>query len=936
MVGHLLKSTVMGCSIRAVVSTLLVALTPLIAFSQESGKPTDEGFFEARVRPVLVEKCGGCHGAKKQEMGLRLDSAAAFRKGSDAGPVVDTDRPDESTLLEVLSHDGPVKMPPDEKLSETALSDLTNWVRLGAPWPETSTDSPTRSAAETHWAFQPVQRPTVPAQAGNGRDPIDAFLMERLKAQGLSFAPEADRRSLIRRLSFDLTGLPPTADEVNAFVNDNRPGDLAYARLVDRLLASPRYGERWGRHWLDVARYADTKGYVFLEDGRYPWAYAYRDYVIESFNADLPFDRFVLEQLAADQLELGEDRRALRAVGFLTVGGRFMNNTYDVIDDRIDVVTRGLMGLTVTCARCHDHKFDPVSQQDYYALYGVFASSVEPATQPLFEEPAPTEEYQSFVKELEARQASLEAFLAGKRAALTENAQRRVGDYLLAAHVRRQQPSTEEFMQIADGGDLNPTILSRWQSALEGARRTHHPVLAPWIALETVPEEELGSRVGEVLAGLEASGSAINSLLLRTLREQPPDSRRALASVYAALLNRVEGIWSEQRLRTALEGRAIEALPDPVLEEFRRLFHGLDAPTDISMLPYGDLALLPDRPSQDARKKLQSAVEEWRITGKGAPARAMVLEDLPTPVEPRVFLRGNPNRTGPKVDRRAPLLLTGGEPRSFEHGSGRLELARTIVDSRNPLVARVLVNRLWMHHFGAPLVSTPSDFGLRSEQPIHPELLDWLASELVDEGWSIKRLQRLMVMSTAYRQSVSNPPAEAADADNQLFSRARWRRLDFESLRDSLLTVSDRLAERIGGPSVAKLDDRANNRRTLYASIDRLNLPGIFRTFDFPDPNTTSPKRDPTTVPPQALFLLNHPLVIETARAVAERTEAAEGEQTNEARLESLYQRLFQRVPNDSERAAALAFLAAEPKLEEAWNRLAHALLLTNEFFFLD
>jgi mono/diheme cytochrome c family protein len=906
----------------------LIALTLLAA--PVAAPAQDAAFFETKVRPVLVEKCAGCHGEKKQEMGLRLDTAAGFRKGSDAGPVVEPGKPDESALIEAIRHEGPVKMPPDGKLPDAAIADLSEWVRQGAPWPETLTDSHAPADAATHWAFQRVVRPAIPRTQGAAENPIDRFVLSRLEAAGLTLAPEADRRTLIRRLTFDITGLPPSPERVEAFLADDRPE--AYERLVDELLASPRYGERWGRHWLDVARYADTKGYVFFEDAAYPWAWTYRDYVIESLNEDRPFDRFVTEQIAADRLDLGADRRPLRAVGFLTVGGRFMGNVHDVLDDRIDVVTRGLMGLTVGCARCHDHKYDPIPQADYYALYGVFASSVEPDTPPLYEEPEPTETYMAFRAELERRQASLTDFVRAKRAELTGSAQRRVGEYLLAAHARRKQPSTESFMLLADGDDLNPTIASRWHAALERARRAHHPVLAPWLAVEDVADEVFASEAPALLEKVVISGPPVNELLARTLREEPPASRDDLARLYGRVLNRVEGIWVEHRARTAAAGRPAEGLPDPVLEELRRVFHGLEAPSDIALLDYGDLDLLPDRPSQEELKKLQGAVEEWRKTGPGAPPRAMVLEDRPEPVEPRVFLRGNPNRPGDRVDRRAPSVVTNGTPRPFQDGSGRLELARAIVDPANPLTARVLVNRVWMHHLGAPLVATPSDFGLRGEPPTHPELLDWLAASLIEDGWSLKRLHRLILTSRAYRQAAVHPAAEAADPENRLLGRANRRRLDFESLRDALLLASGRLDPRVGGPSVPDVGDPANTRRTLYASIDRLNLPLVYRTFDFPDPNTSAPRRDPTTVPPQALFLLNHPIVLESARALAARSAA---ETSSERRVDALYRALFQRPPTDGERAAAVAFAAAEPPAV-AWERLAHALLLTNEFLFVE
>ena len=402
------------------IATLLIGLTPVsvlvdMARAAAPDKAQDAEFFEKHVRPVLVSKCQSCHGPKRQQGGLRLDSRAALLNGSDNGAVVVPGEPEKSLLIKAIRHDGDVRMPPKSKLPDEAIAHLTAWVKMGAPWPQESVqaDRQLGSVAEvrrTHWAFQAVKKPALPAVKKPGwvKTPIDAFVLAGLEAKGLTPSPAADRRTLIRRLTIDLHGLPPTPEEVADFEADRTPD--AYARLVDRLLASPRYGERWGRHWLDVARYADTKGYVFTEERRYPFAYTYRDYVIRAFNEDLPYDQFVLQQLAADQLPLGDDKRPLAALGFLTLGRRFLNNVHDIIDDRIDVTMRGLQGLTVACARCHDHKFDPIPQKDYYSLYGVFASSVEPKDLPLIGHPEQTAALAAFEKELVKRKAAVEKY----------------------------------------------------------------------------------------------------------------------------------------------------------------------------------------------------------------------------------------------------------------------------------------------------------------------------------------------------------------------------------------------------------------------------------------------------------------------------------------------------------------------------------------------
>jgi mono/diheme cytochrome c family protein len=861
-----------------------------------------EQAFERHVRPILVEHCQGCHGGKKQMGGLRLDSREALAKGGDNGAVVKAGDPDGSRLIQAVRHAGELKMPPRKRLPAEAVAALEAWVRAGAAWPSE------RAAADgeawrRHWAFQPVRRPAVPTprNGGQAKNAIDAFILDKLDAKGLSLSVEADRRTLIRRLSFDLVGLPPAPEEVDTFVKDARPG--AYERLLDRLLASPHYGERWGRHWLDVARYADTKGYVFFEETDYPWGWTYRDYVIESLNEDKPYDRFLVEQLAADQLDLGQDRRPLRALGFVALGGRFMNNVQDILDDKIDVVTRGLMGLTVACARCHDHKFDPVPTADYYSLYGVFASTYEPTVPPLYADPPRTPAYEKFEKELARREKALADFLAEKLAAVKRQAVTRAAEYLLVAHARRGQPKADEFMLLADGGDLNPTMVIRWQSYLERTARSPHRVWGPWHAFAD---------------GKGYQGST-NPLVAR-LFACPPASAEELARRYGLLLNEIDLLWKE----TLAKHPGATRLDDSDAEEVRQGLYGLGAPARLEPGEISNLELLPDRPAQEQLQKLGKAVEKWRSTGPGAPPRANVLLDLPTPREPVVFRRGSPTNPGERVPRRLPLVLAGKERKPFSKGSGRLELARAIAAPKNPLTARVMVNRIWMHHFGKGLVTTPGDFGLRADPPSHPGLLDWLADEFVRSGWSLKHLHRLIVTSAAYRQSsVDRPDCRAIDPENVLVWRMNRRHLDLEALRDSLLAVAGQLDATIGGPSVKDALTPQARRRTLYSWVDRLNVPGLFRTFDFPTPDVSSPKRDATLVPQQALFLMNSPLALRAASGLAKRA----------VDVRRMYRICLGRDPDGEEVRLAEMFVGAR-KGDVA--PLAQALLLSNEFVFVD
>ncbi len=907
-----------------------------VAADGKAPTPEQAEFFEKRVRPVLAEHCLSCHGAKKQMSGLRLDSREALLRGGDNGPVVEPGRPDRSPLVRAVRHEGDRKMPPKRKLDPAQADALAAWVKMGAPWPATgAVTGGDADAWKRHWAFRPVATPPPPAvrRADWPRTRVDRFILSRLEVKGLTPSPAADRRTLVRRATFDLLGLPPTPEEVAAFEADRSPD--AWEKVVDRLLASPHYGERWGRHWLDVARYADTKGYVFFEEAEYPWAWTYRDYVIRAFNEDLPYDRFVLEQLAADRLDLGGDKRPLTAMGFLVLGGRFMSNVHDILDDRIDVVTRGLLGLTVSCARCHDHKFDPVPTRDYYSLYGVFASAVEPTVPPLFFDPPRTAEYEKFEKELKGREQKLAQFVRAKHDEVVAAAKKRAAEYLQAVLAMRDQPDTEEFMLIADGSDLNPTMLTRWRAYVRRTQRANSPVFAAWHVFAALPEKDFAARAKVAVKQL-ASGP-VNARVLQAFTEKPPANMADVARRYGEQLNAVEEKW-QAAVKCASDAKtaAPSALPDAAEEELRQVFHGPGAAPNVSMSLFGDLALLPDRPSQGKLQELRKAVEQWRATGPGAPPRAMVLTDLPTPVEPRVFVRGSPNNLGEAVPRRFLEVLAGKDRRSFTEGSGRLELARAIASKDNPLTARVMVNRVWAWHFGEGLVRTPSDFGLRSEPPTHPELLDHLATAFMAGGWSLKKLHRLILLSAVYQQqSIDRPECRRIDPENALLWRMNRRRLDFEATRDALLAVSGRLDRRVGGPSVKDLLSASANRRTLYGHLDRLNVPGLYRTFDFPSPDATSPQRAETTVPQQALFLMNSLFAQDCARQLIARSDVGRIKDAG-GRVGHLHRLLFGRAPGPDECRLAEAFLRWGNTSPASWESYAQALLLTNEFLFVD
>jgi mono/diheme cytochrome c family protein len=904
-------------------------------------------FFESRVRPILVENCFACHGPKKQKNGLRLDSKASVLKGGDTGPVVVPGNSDASLLVRAVRYGGDTKMPPNGKLPAEAIDTLTEWVKMGAPWPEAhelQSVGLESTSAKKHWAFQPVRLPAVPNVKGRewAKTPVDHFVMARLEEKGMRPSPPADRHTLIRRVTFDLTGLPPTPEQVDAFVNDPAPD--AFAKVVDRLLASPAYGERWGRHWLDVARYADTKGYVFQEERRYPYAYTYRDYVIRAFNEDLPYDQFILQQLAADQLPLGEDKRSLAAMGYLTLGRRFLNNVNDIIDDRIDVVCRGLLGLTVTCARCHDHKFDPIPTRDYYSLYGVFASSVEPRDLPLVGAPERTPEYVAFEKELQARERKAAEFLQAKHTEAVQRFRSQAADYLLATGNTNRRPGEEPY-QALNLGDLNRFMIARWQAYLAERAKRHDPVFAPWLAYVQLSQKDFAANAAKLTEQFIAGGDPtkkVNPLIAKALAGGLA-SLRDVAERYAKVFAEVDRHWQEA-LRKAKESGAAEprTLAEPAEEAVRNVLYGADAPPNV---PAAEVRRFLDRKSRDQLTALQRKVDELRATSAVAPARAMVLVDAPSPVTPHVLLRGNPNTPGDEVPRQFLRVLAGEHRRPFAHGSGRVDLARSIASPDNPLTARVVVNRVWLQYFGAGLVRTPSDFGTRGEPPTHPQLLDYLARTFMDSGWSLKKLHRAILLSATYQQSGDvNPRYAQLDPDNRLLWHVPRRRLDFEAMRDSLLAVAGRLDAKPGGRAVDLTTQPFSTRRSVYGFIDRQNLPGVFRSFDFASPDTTSPQRHATTVPQQALFLMNSPFVVEQARRLVARPEVARCHEP-ELRIEHLYRIAYGRGPTPEETSLGARFVGlAEEEARQSspanglspWEKYAQVLLLANEFVYVD
>ena len=781
----------LGFSLLLAVFPFAIAVRAIAAPAGAAGpvpiSTADLQFFESRIRPLLVDQCFKCHSKQADRVrgGLLLDSRDGVLQGGNTGPAIVPGKPDESLLIQAVRYqDEELQMPPKGgKLSDRQIADLAEWVRRGAPDSRTlATNGSTtarRGVGRNHWAFQPVQKPAVPAVRDSSwvQSPVDNFILARLESAGLAPNPPADKTTLIRRVYFDLIGLPPHPADVQAFVRDESPD--AFTRIVDRLLNSQQYGEHWARYWLDVARYADTKGDPpRQDDNRYPHAWTYRDWVIDAFNADLPYNQFIIAQLAGDRLQAAIEKQAktkkapepttrsmLPALGFLTLGNQFNGRRDDIIGDQIDVTTKAFLGLTVACARCHDHKFDPIPTKDYYSLYGVFANSVQPAVLPT-----------------------------------------------LQSHV----PPTADFVDYL-----------------------------------------------EKSAALDKRAAA--------LKEQQEELRRAVRAAGGKGKGKEKGA----------------ARIDPKLRQ----------------------------QLQRTEREFHRDVADLEIKHPGAPARANALQDVPRSRDYPVLIRGEVANRGDIVPRRF-LEILSPDPRKrpeWHESSGRWQLALAIADPKNPLTARVFVNRIWQQHWGAGFVETPDDLGNMSSTPTHPELLDWLAANFVENNWSIKALHRHIVLSAAYRQSSrNNAKSVEIDPDNRLLWRYNLRRLDFESLHDSLLAITGELDRTRGGKPVPISSEGFAHRRAVYTLIDRTNPPELLTQFDFPSPDVASGRRYQTIVPQQALFLMNSPMVIETARKLVDRPAFAELK-SDEERVTLLYLAIFQRWPTQAEVALGLRYVKSNP-----------------------
>ena len=792
-----------------------IAITFGNAVTLRAASTPEEGvaFFEKRIRPLLEEHCYECHSADAPKLkgGLKLDTREGWAKGGESGPAIVPGKPDDSLLITGVRYwDKDFQMPPEHPLPPQLINDLIEWVKLGAPDPREGSAAPAKARKSTvnfdegrkHWAFQPMQQPQRPAVKGVAwpRNDVDHFTLARMEEAGVAPLPDAEPRTVIRRVTFDLIGLPPTPEEVSAFVAAcaTQGVQRAHAEAVERLLASPHYGERWGRHWLDLARYADTCGNA--SDYPVPQAFKYRDYVIAAFNADMPYDQFIREQLAGDLLpsaEQAERERRIIATGYLASARHFAGGTGEphlTIEDAIDNVGRTFQGLSLSCARCHDHKFDPIAQTDYYALYGVFSSTTFP------------------------------------------------------------HPGSEGKNRPEKLVPLLPP------AEFEAAKK-------PW---------------KEKLDALDAAAKAADALKETAQKEPETPERNA----------RIE----------------------------------------------------------QARKDRDAAREQRKIVADNPPWQLAYAVSEGAAADARLHVRGDPKRLGETVPRHYLTVLNGEPLGAGSKESGRRQLAEAIASSSNPLTARVMVNRIWQHHFGRGLVATPNDFGLRGQLPTHPELLDFLAQRFIESGWSVKAMHRLILNSRTW-QLVSAEPTQTGDSNNALWHRAERRRLDAESIRDALLFVSGDLDLKPGGahpfPAVHTWGFTQHNQffasydspqRTVYQMQQRLRRHPFLGLFDGADPNSSTGARQISTTPLQSLFVMNDAFVHERAAKLAGRLLRERPDDAS--RIAGAFEILYARPAEPEEMQMAAGHLAelasGQCPPDQAWQSLTRALLAANEFIYLD
>lgn len=1031
-------------------------------------------FFETKIRPVLVEHCYECHSSDSKTIhgGLLLDSAQGLTKGGDSGPAIASEQPDQSLILQALRYES-TQMPPKGKLPESIIADFSKWVSEGAIDPRTQSNLPVKKQIDIEqsrnfWAFVPPINSPIPETSYKDWpvSTIDHFVLAAMEARNLKPVAQADKRKLIRRATFDLTGLPPTPEEVDAFLNDTSAS--AFSKVIDRLLDSVAYGQRWGRFWLDVARYSEDQAHTFSVQPNTS-GYRYRDWVIDALNADMPFDRFIKYQIAADVMEIDESERLsnLAALGYFGLGAQYYKNTdaakaaADELDDRIDTLTRGFLGLTVSCARCHDHKFDPIPQQDYYSLAGVFHSSrlhnapLVPATA--------VQQYNQSQQRIKKLEEGINQAIASHGPKLRESRVDQVAQYMIATKEFQAAKANDKSLRLANFAkqkQLDEAILKRWVEFLKSKSQSAPLSLRNWFARsdsDSSAEDQnaalefqrhlqllLQKRDGTIspdeqaeltrLSGTDSDKGAryISPSVTKNNPLTPIDvdlsGARELYLVVTDAGNgpscdhadwiepvlitndgqvsltdlkwkSVTASYGEVHLNKGVTGQPLRVagknyskglgthstsvihyeLPNGALRFVAQ--GGLDnsgsdqggdcganaavefrvytqTPSDIQVAKSDLLAevfgekgvfsmdiktmekLLPTEVSETLTQQ-RSELEDLR---RSAPAMYPIAHGIAEskPEDIKVMVRGNPANQGDLAPRRFLRILSPELPVAFTKGSGRLELADAIASAKNPLTSRVIVNRIWQHHFGKGLVGTPDNFGKLGDPPSHPELLDYLTLRFLENGWSVKSMHREIMLSATYQLSTdSDSHNSQIDADNRYLWRMNRQRLDVESWRDALLAVSGRLDETLHGPST-NLADANNSRRTIYGFISRHELDNMLRLFDFPDANITASTRAETTVPQQQLFVLNSPFMIEQSKAFADRIQKEAGPDSSD-QVRRAYLVAYGRPADENELQIGVRYLQAQDSDDDKlFNKLsriqryAQALLASNEFMYLD
>ena len=935
---------------------LLASVALMLALASNVNADEREAFFERHIRPALITHCYECHSNAhgKSEGGLLLDSRPALQRGGDSGAAIKAGSPSESLLIEAIRYES-LEMPPGKQLDKKTIALFEEWIQQGAVDPRVEETTIARTLgidldeARKFWAFQPRSKTATPATVDWGSSPIDRFIWRKLDEHKLRPNQEADRSTWLRRVTFDLIGLPPAVEELESFLADQTAS--AYERVVDRLLASSRYGERWGRYWLDLARYADSNGAD--ENHKYPAAWRYRDYVVSAFNADKPYDRMIMEQLAGDLLPAeseSERRDNLTATGFLLLGPKMLAEqdkeklVADIVDEQLDTFGKVFLGLTLGCARCHDHKFDPISAEDYYSLAGVFHST---KTMEHLNHVSQWNERElpDQIREREIAQNSKPLHLA-EAEANTLDTELRDFEFerkmsILSALMLQELGDAKASSFEAGTQAAKDEFDSEKQSQLLQVFLDDTVIFRVWQELHQAPEdqfEQLAEQRWRALASQppkEKRRSAAHSFELRLAAQPVPQTVSELVTAYVAALRRC-GEEAQQR--------------GPDHDLWDHLF-SRNAVLDRTRWTPTWVTKSQKKRADELKKRIAELKKDLPKLDK-----VMAADDAEVKLV-SLHVRGDHLQlSGDPLPREVPRVLASPSPTEFpSDSSGRLELARWLTHPDHPLTARVMVNRIWQGHFGFGLVRSPSNFGIRGEKPTHPELLDWLADEFVRSDWSIKRMHRMIVLSSTYRMSsAASSEATTVDPENEFLSHFPRRRLELEPIRDSLLAIADQLDGQLGGETKLKQGSKYMSsdvdktvfdarRRTMYIPINRAALNAVFSTFDYVDPATSLEQRPTTTVPHQTLFLMNHPLVMDVgqqlaARIIADATHTAE-------RTDLVYKITFARSPTPEESHIAERFIsdktrgiAGETSNAElaAWTSYCRSLLLTNEFLYVE